>query len=98
MPIDEVTNLINQLDISGKHAEEIINIYFECYSDTWIYEDFLRDEVRRLDKDKHREIIEELENIDDVVLFKGDDYALITNYQTLINMNTIGDCLPEHSF
>ena len=29
--INEVNLLINQLDISAEHAEEIINIYFDIY-------------------------------------------------------------------
>ena len=29
---------------------------------------------------------------------KGDDYVMLTNYQTLQNMDEIGDFLPNHSF
>ena len=44
--VEEVNTLVNQLDISANDATEIINIYFECYSDQWIYDDYLRDEIR----------------------------------------------------
>lgn len=30
--IDKINELINELDISTDIAEEIINIYFECYT------------------------------------------------------------------
>lgn len=36
--IDEVNYLVNELDISAKHAEEIINIYFDEYvGNSWDY-------------------------------------------------------------
>ena len=45
--INEVNYLINELDISTKHAEEIINIYFDEYAgNNWDYMDYLRDEIR----------------------------------------------------
>ena len=45
--IDEVNYLVNELDISTKHAEEIINIYFDEYAgNSWDYMDYLRDEIR----------------------------------------------------
>lgn len=97
--VEEINTLINQLNISGNDATEIINIYFECYSDSWIYEEFLRDEVRIIRKTIENEaLIAELDTIDDACLFDGDDYVMLTNYQTLNNMGEIGDCLPNHSF
>lgn len=97
--VEEVNTLINQLDISGNDATEIINIYFECYSDSWIYEEFLRDEIRIIKKTIENEaLIAELDTVDDACLFDGDDYVMLTNYQTLKNMGEIGDCLPNHSF
>lgn len=95
--IEEVNNLINDLDISGEHAEEIINIYFECYADSWVYNDFLVKEIRVIKKKEYSSIINSLKDIDDISLFEGDDYILITNYQTLLNMNGL-DIFPEHSF
>lgn len=95
--IEEVNNLINDLDISGEHAEEIINIYFECYADSWIYNDFLVEELRVIKKKECSSIIDSLKNIDNISLFEGDDYILITNYQTLLNMGGL-DIFPEHSF
>lgn len=97
--IEEVNNLINSLDITGSDAIELINIYFECYGDSWSYEEFLRDEVRIIKKTIENEaLIAELDTVDDVCLFNGDDYVMLTNYQTLKNMGEIGDCLPNHSF
>lgn len=90
--VEEVNNLINSLDISGSDAIELINIYFECYGNSWRYEDFLRDEVRIIrDTEENQALIAELETIDDACLFEGDDYVMLTNYQTLQNMNDIGD-------
>ena len=98
--IDEVNYLVNELDISAKHAEEIINIYFDEYAgNNWDYMDYLRDEIRIIrDTKENQSLIYELETIDGSSLFKGDDYVMLTNYQTLKNMGEIGDCLPNHSF
>lgn len=97
--VEEVNTLVNQLDISGNDATEIINIYFECYSDSWVYLDYLRDQVRVIrDSEENQNLIAELQTIDDACLFEGDDYILLTNYETLKNMGEIGDCLPNHSF
>lgn len=99
--IDEIDNLMNQLDISASDAKEIINIYFECYADSWVYEDYLRNEIRVIrDNEDNQPLIAELQTLDDddAHLFEGDDYVMLTNYQTLRNMGEIGDCLPDHSF
>ena len=97
--VEEVNTLVNQLDISANDATEIINIYFECYSDQWIYDDYLRDEIRIIkDNEENQSLIAELETIEDACLFEGDDYVMLTNYSTLQNMGEIGDCLPNHSF
>ena len=97
--VEEINKLVNLLDISASDAIEIINIYFECYSDCWYYEKYLRDEIRVIrDNEDNQPLIAELETIDDACLFEGDDYVLLTNYQTLKNMGEIGDCLPNHSF
>ena len=98
--IDEVNYLINELDISTEHAEEIINIYFDEYAgNNWDYMDYLRDEIRIIrDTKENQSLIYELETIDGSCLFKGDDYVMLTNYQTLQNMDEIGDFLPNHSF
>lgn len=96
--IEEINMLMNDLDISGEHAEEIINTYFECYADTWVYNDFLTEEIRVLRDKDYASIRDSLENMDDISLFGGDDYVLITNYQTLLKMNGGLDIFPEHSF
>lgn len=96
--IEEVNSLINDLDISGKDAEEIINIYFECYGDEWIYNDYLIQEIRVLKRIENKEIIADIKRLDDVALLEGDDYVIITNYQTLIKMEEVEDILPSHSF
>lgn len=98
--IDEVNYLVNELDISTKHAEEIINIYFDEYAlNSWYYMDYLRDEIRIIrDTKENQSLIHELETIDGSSLFKGDDYVMLTNYQTLQNMDEIEDFLPNHSF
>ena len=35
---------------------------------------------------------------DDLCLFEGDDYTMLTNYGTAVRCGDIGDCLPNHSF
>lgn len=98
--IDEVNTLINKLDISGEHAEEIINIYFECYAgNAWDYIDYLCDEIRIIrDTEENQQTIAELKTLDDIYLFEGDDYLLITNYGTAVRCGDIGDFLPNHPF
>ena len=99
--IDEVNYLVNKLDISAKHAEEIINIYFDEYAgEGWNYIDYLRDEIRVIrDKPENQQTIAELQTLDDdLCLSQGDDYLLLTNYSSAVRVNVIGDCLPNHSF
>ena len=75
-----------------------INIYFDEYAgENWDYMDYLRDEIRVIrDTKENQSLIAELKTIDDACLFEGDDYVMLTNYQTLQNMGEIGDCLPNH--
>lgn len=95
--VEEINALMNDLDITKDDAVEIINIYFECYADSW--KDFLRDEVRIVKQtEENMNLIAELKTIDDACLFEGDDYVMITNYSTLQKMGEIGDCLSNHSF
>ena len=99
--IDEVNYLVNELDISAKHAEEIINIYFDEYAgEDWNYMDYLRDEIRVIrDKPENQQTIAELQTLDDdLCLYQGDDYLLLTNYGSAVRVNVIGDFLPNHSF
>ena len=99
--IDEVNYLVNELDISAKHAEEIINIYFDEYAgEGWDYIDYLRDEIRVIrDKPENQQTIAELQTLDDdLCLSQGDDYLLLTNYSSAVRVNVIGDFLPNHSF
>ncbi len=96
--VEEINKLVNLLDISASDAIEIINIYFECYADLWIYEDYLKSEIRVIrDNEDNQPLIAELGTIDDAHLFEGDDYIMLTNYQTLMNLGEIGDCLPTPS-
>lgn len=99
--IEEVNYLVNQLDITAEHAKEIINIYFDTYAgNNWDYQDYLRDEIRVIrDKPENQQTIAELQTLDnDLCLFQGDNYLLLTNYSTSVRMNVIGDFLPNHSF
>ena len=97
--VEEINSLVNYLDINANDAIEIINIYFECFADSMRYMDYLRDEIRIIrDIKENQPLIAELQTIDDACLFEGDDYVMLTNYQTLQNMGEIGDCLPNHSF
>lgn len=50
-----------------------------------------------INKKECASILDSLKDIDDISLFEGDDYILITNYQTLLNMNGL-DIFPEHPF
>lgn len=98
--IEEINSLIQGLDISGEHAEEIINTYFELYAgNNWDYMDFLRDEIRVIrNTPENQMMISEIKTIDDISWFEGDDYIMLTNYGTSVNCGDIGDCLPNHSF
>ena len=99
--IDEVNYLVNELDISAKHAEEIINIYLnEFAGNNWDYQDYLRNEIRVIrDKPENQQIIAELQTLDDdLCLYQGDDYLLLTNYSSAVRVNVIEDFLPNHSF
>lgn len=95
--IEEVKNLANLLDITESNSVELINFYFRNYADSWVYEDFLRDEVRIITRE-NKALIAELKSINDAYLIEEKDYVILTNYQTLKNMGEIGDCLPNHSF
>ena len=44
--VEEIQTLMNQLDINSEDAIEIINIYFECFSDVCSYNEFLMEEIR----------------------------------------------------
>lgn len=98
--IEEVNTLIQDLDISGEHAEEIINTYFALYAGcNWDYQDFLRDEIRVIrNTQENQMMISEIKTIDDISWFEGDDYIMLTNYSTSVQCGDIGDCLPNHSF
>lgn len=94
--VEEVNSLINYLDICGADAIEIINIYFECYRDAWTWSDFLDKEIRIIkDTEENQPLIAELDTIDDACLFEGDDYYMLTNYDSLIRDGHITDCLPK---
>lgn len=97
--VEEINKLVNLLDISASDAIEIINIYFECYADSWTYMDYLMREIRIIrDINDNQLLIAKFATNDNASLFRGDDYVMLTNYQTLINMEEIGDCLPTPSF
>lgn len=96
--IDEVNYLINTLDILCEHAEEIINIYFECYAGSnWDYQDYLANEIRIIrDTDENKELIAKLwDNEDNLCLFKGDDYTMLTNYSTAVKVGDIEEEIPR---
>lgn len=94
--IEEVYTLIQALDISAEDAEEIINIYFEFFADSWTYNNYLWRNIRVVrNKTENQMIIAELKTIDDICLYEGDDYILITNYDSLIKYGDMEDCLPN---
>ena len=94
--VEEINLLINKLDISGDDAIELINIYFECFSDVCSYSEYLDEEIRIIRQtEENMDLIAELQTIPDACLFEGDDYVMLTNYRTLKNMEEIGDCLPN---
>ena len=96
MYVEKTNILMNELDISGDDATEIINIYFEFFEDMCSFSQFLIDNVRIIrEKEENWALIAELETIDDVCLFKGDDYYMLTNYKSLVEYGDIGDCLPS---
>lgn len=95
--VEEVNGLINFLNIRGQDAIEIINIYFECYGDAWTWSDFLDRQIRIIkDTKENQALIAELDTIDDACLFEGDDYYMLTNYNSLIEDGHICDCLPKN--
>lgn len=96
MYVEETGVLMNELDISGDDATEIINIYFEFFADMCSFSKFVIDNVRIIrDNEENQMLIAELETIDDICLFKGDDYYMITNYNSLVKYGDIEDCLPS---
>ena len=97
--IKEIKDLANILKITEDNSIEIINFYFGNYADSWVYQDFLQDEVRVIKATKENQaLIAELKSINDACLIEENDYVILTNYNTLQNMGEIGDCLPNHSF
>ena len=59
-----------------------------------------RIEIRIIkDTEENQPLIAELWTLsDDLCLFKGDDYTMLTNYGTAVRCGDIEDCLPNHSF
>lgn len=96
MYVEEVNRLINALDISGDDATEIINIYFEFFADAWRYTEFLYRNIRIIrDTAENQPLIAEIETLDDVCIYEGDDYYMITNYDSLIKYGDMEDVLPN---
>lgn len=97
--IKEIKDLANILNITESNSIELINFYFGNYADSWVYQDFLTNEIRIIKNTKENQaLIAELKNINDAYLIEENEYVILTNYQTLKNMGEIGDCLPNHSF
>lgn len=97
--IKEIKDLANILNITESNSIELINFYFGNYADSWVYQDFLTNEIRIIkDTKENQALIAELKSINDAYLIEKNDYVILTNYQTLKNMGEIGDCLPNHSF
>ena len=95
--IKEIKDLANILNITEDNSIEIINFYFGNYADSWVYQDFLTNEIRIITKE-NQALIAELKNINDAYLIEENEYVILTNYQTLKNMGEIRDCLPNHPF
>ena len=95
--IKEIKDLANILNITKDNSIELINFYFGNYADSWVYQDFLTNEIRIITKE-NQALIAELKNINDAYLIEENEYVILANYQTLKNMGEIGDCLPNHSF
>lgn len=94
--VEEVNVLINALDISGDDATEIINIYFEFFADSCPYTQYLYENIRIVrDTKENQSLIAELETIDDICIYEGDDYYMITNYHSLIQYGDMEDILPN---
>lgn len=97
--IKEIKDLAKILKITESNSIEIINFYFGNYADSWVYQDFLTNEIRIIkDTKENQALIAELKSINDAYLIEENEYVILTNYQTLKNMGEIGDCLPNHSF
>ena len=97
--IKEIKDLANILNITKDNSIELINFYFGNYADSWVYQDFLTNEIRIIKNTKENQaLIAELKNINDAYLIEENEYVILANYQTLKNMGEIGDCLPNHPF
>ena len=97
--IKEIKDLANILGITEANSAELINFYFGNYADSWVYQDFLQDEVRVIKATKENQaLIDEIKSINDAYLIEESEYVILANYQTLKNMGEIRDCLPNHSF
>lgn len=96
MYVEEINVLVQALDISADDAIEIINIYFEFFGDAWTYTNYLYENIRVIrDTEENQPLIAELQTIEDICSYEGDDYLLITNYKELVDYGEIGDCLPN---
>lgn len=97
--IKEIKDLENILGITEANSAELINFYFGNYADSWVYQDFLQDEVRVIKATKENQaLIDKIKSINDAYLIEESEYVILANYQTLKNMGEIRDCLPNHSF
>ena len=97
--IKEIKDLANILNITKDNSIELINFYFGNYADSWVYQDFLTNEIRIIKNTKENQaLIAELKNINDAYLIEENEYVILANYQTLKNMGEIGDCLPNHPY
>lgn len=86
--VEEVGRLMNELDITGEHATEIINIYFDCMIEDISYKAFLEQKVKRFDKtctisSGYIEVLRDEMDEYGIAYWETNDYLLTTQYDEL---------------
>lgn len=69
--IKEIKDLANILNITESNSIELINFYFGNYADSWVYQDFLTDEVRIIKDTKENQGF----NTSGLTYYQNKDYS-----------------------
>lgn len=84
--IEEVGRLMNELDITGEHATELINIFFDCI-ECRTYKQYLTECIHRFNKenissDKLKAFKEKLDDYG-FAYWETDEYLLVSQYDEI---------------
>ena len=81
--VQEIHNITHELDIDKDDARDIINLYFECFSEV-AYADFREQQIKKIeDTEENQEIIQKIKNNDEIIAIESERdinrYYIITN-------------------